>query len=63
MFDLKKRFLNCMQISWIPMLAMIGGTALHLLWCYLFVVKLDASVEGLAVATSLTYLLMFLMVT
>ena len=52
-----------MEISWVPMLAMVGGTALHLIWCYIFVAKFEAGVEGLAAATSLTYLLMFLMVT
>lgn len=45
------------------MLAMVGGTALHLLWCYLLVAKYDLGVEGLALATSFTYLLMFLMIT
>lgn len=63
LFDLKKRFLNCMTISWIPMLAMIGATVLHVLWCFLFVTWMDMSVIGLGLATSLTYLLMLVMIT
>ena len=45
------------------MLAMIGATILHVLWCYLFVVRMQLAVIGLGMATSLTYLVMFLMIT
>ena len=38
MFDLTKRFLNCMTISWVPMTAQIVATVLHPFWCYHFVV-------------------------
>ena len=38
MFDLKKRYLNCMSIAWMPMLVQMCGTLLHVVWCYLFVI-------------------------
>ena len=63
MFDLKKRFLNCMTISWVPMLAQIGGTVLHVLWCYIFVIYLDMQVVGLGLATAITNVGIFLMIT
>ena len=62
MFDLKKRFLNCMEISWVPMLAQMGATLLHFLWLYLFVIKWQLEVLGLGIATAATYLTMLVMV-
>jgi len=63
MFDLKKRFLNCMTYSWVPMLAQTGGTILHVLWCYILVVHLDLQVVGLGLATAITNVGIFLMIT
>ena len=63
MFDLKKRFLNCMTISWVPMLAQMGGTLLHILWCHIFVTKLDLGVHGLGLATAITNIGMIIMIT
>ena len=63
MFDLKKRFLNCMGISWIPMLAQNMSGVLHVLWCYLCVTKAGLGVKGLGLATAITNLSLLVMVT
>ena len=63
MFDLKKRFMNCLGIAWVPMLAQTVGTLLHILWCYLCVIHADLGVKGLGLATAITNLSMLIMVT
>ena len=52
-----------MGLAWVPMLAQMGGTLLHILWCYLFVLKADMGVQGLGLATALTYVVIFIMIT
>ena len=37
MFDLEKRFLNCLKTTWVPMIANVGANLLHILWCHIFV--------------------------
>ena len=63
LFDLKKRFLNCMKISWVPMVAQVGGTLLHIFWCYLFVTKLEMDVVGLGIASNITTFIMLFIIT
>ena len=63
MFDLKKRFLNCMKISWVPMVAQVGGTIIHIGWCYLFVTVLKLDVVGLGIASNITAFTMLLIIT
>lgn len=41
----------------------MGGTLLHILWCYLFVLKADMDVRGLGLATALTNVVIFVMIT
>ena len=53
MFDLDKRWLACMRITWFPTVATIVATVLHVPLCYWFVYGLGWGVDGLAVATSL----------
>ena len=36
-FDLNKRWLACIRITWFPMVAIILTTVLHVPLCYLFV--------------------------
>ena len=54
MFDLKKRYLNCLQVAWVPMLAQVGATLLHIFWCWLLTIHYDLSVLGLGIATVIT---------
>ena len=62
-FDLSKRFLLQLQVAWAPMVAQLICTCLHVLWCYLFIVKLDMHVTGAGLAMALTCLLMYTSVT
>ena len=58
MFDMKKRFLNCMNITWVPMLAQVVAALLHVLWCYIFAEYFELQVFGLGVATFITDLIL-----
>ena len=49
-FDLYKRWLACMRITFVPMIAMIVAVTLHLPFCFLFVNYFDMSIEGLVLA-------------
>ena len=62
MFDMKKRYLNCMNIAWVPMVAQIGGTLLHIFWCYLLVIKFNLDIAGLGLATFITNLSLVIMI-
>jgi len=63
MFDLNKRWLNCMKITWVPMLAQALGTLIHIGWCHLFTVKLEMGVTGLGIATAITYFTMLIIIS
>ena len=63
LFDLNKRWLNCMQVTWVPMLAQAVGTLAHIGWCFLFTMKLDLGVTGLGIATAVTYFIMLVIIT
>lgn len=54
MFDLTKRFLNCLKFSWVPMIAQVSATLLHIFWCNLFVVQLGWGLKGLGMASTIT---------
>ena len=54
MFDLTKRFLNCMNVTWVPMTATVFATILHPFWCYLFVNILGMDITGIAIAYTIT---------
>ena len=54
MFDLTKRFLNCMKTTWVPMIAQVCATFLHIYWCNLFVVQREWDIIGLGLASSIT---------
>lgn len=62
MFDMKKRFLNCMSITWVPMFAQVVATLFHILWCYLFAEVFDFGVQGLGVATLLSDLILVIVI-
>ena len=63
MFDLTKRFLNCMTISWVPMTAQIVATILHPFWCYFFVVVKDMDIIGIAISYTITQLTLVVFAT
>ena len=52
-----------MRITIVPMVVEIISTALHFGLCSLFVLKLEMGVEGIAVATSITYFTCWLLTT
>ena len=62
MFDMKKRFLNCMNIVQVPTLAQIGATILHIFWCYFLAEHLELQVFGLGLASLITDLSMVIMI-
>lgn len=43
-----------MKITWVPMIAQVLGTFLHVLWCFLFTKVWRLGVIGLGIATNLT---------
>ena len=45
------------------MIAQTIGTLIHIGWCHLFTVKLGYGVEGLGIATTITYFTMLVMIT
>ena len=53
-FDLQKRFLNCVNVTWVPMVVQVVATILHALWCHIFVGIYGWDLEGLALASTLT---------
>ena len=62
MFDMKKRFLNCLNIAWVPMLAQVLATIVHIFWCYLFVERYELQVMGLGLATLIADLILVVMI-
>ena len=54
MFDLIKRFLNSMNISYVPMVAQIISSLFHPLFCYIFTVVVDMDIIGIAIAYNIT---------
>ena len=51
-YDLYKRWLACMRITLVPMIAMIVATLLHLPLCLLFINVFDMDIRGLGLASS-----------
>lgn len=61
-FDLIRKFLNCMRASWVPMTAMLASMILHPLFCYYFVVVKDYDIAGIGIASNLTMLILVLVI-
>ena len=51
-YDLYKRWLACMRITFVPMVAMCIATCMHLPFCLLFMNAFGLGIVGLAVASS-----------
>ena len=60
-FDLLKKWLASMRITFFPMVASIASSVLYILLCFLFVVYFDMGIIGLAVAISIKDCALFLM--
>ena len=60
-FDLLKKWLASMRITFFPMVASIASSVLYILLCFLFVVYFDMGIIGLAVAISIKECALFLM--
>lgn len=54
MFDMLRRFLNCFEMTWVPMKITIGATCLHLLWCSILVDHLGWGIAGIESAYTIT---------
>lgn len=60
MYDMTKRFLNCMQVTWVPMIAQVIATCFHVVWCQLFVVEWGWDMYGLGLASTVTSCILLL---
>jgi len=52
--DLLKRFLNCVNLSYIPMIATIVTTFIHIIWLLIFVGYLKWDIFGVALSSTIT---------
>ena len=52
-YDLYKRWLACMRITFVPMVAMFVGTFLHIPLCFLLMDYFDMGIKGLGLASSI----------
>ena len=53
--NLLKQFLNCCNLSYIPMVATIIANVMHLGWLCLFSLVFDMGITGIALATLITF--------
>ena len=56
-FDSTKKFLSSQLKNSIPVWTQLFTTALHFLWCYIFIQKMGLRERGAAAATNITYIL------
>jgi len=61
-FDFQRRFLQAQEFFWPGLLVNGITTALHILWCYIFIVHFNLYEQGAGYATSLTYFLDFVII-
>ena len=54
-FDCVMRYLSAYRKSHIPMVTQFISTALHVAWCYLFIIKLEMGISGASLAICITY--------
>ena len=59
LFDLARRFLNCLHFPTTPMVAQLISSIIHILLCYLFIARWSMGVKGLGYATLMTCFNMF----
>ena len=60
-YDLLKRWLACMRLTFYPLVIMVIATTIHVLLCLLFVKYLDLDIIGLAIAHSVKDCLLFIL--
>lgn len=56
-FDCSMRFLGAQYINKIPIYTQLFSTSLHVLWCYIFVQRMNLGELGVALAINITYFL------
>ena len=52
-YDLQKRWLACMRLTFYPMVFMLVGSAFHILLCLTFAIWLDYGIIGLGIAMTI----------
>ena len=60
--DLLKRFLTCCNYAFVPLVAMVVGSVLHMLWLWLFVTVFEMGVNGVPMAMVMTESLKLLII-
>ena len=51
--DLNKRWLSCLRVTFMPMVATVSANIVHVGLCFLFLDYYDMGIKGLALATSI----------
>jgi MATE family multidrug resistance protein len=62
-FDLTKRWLTQCQVAWVPLIAMIICTVMHVGWCWLYMVHYGLGMLGAGLANATSALIMWIIVT
>ena len=62
LYDLNARWLNNMRITWVPMVAPVIATFIHIGLCILFVSVWDFGINGIAYAHLITDTSMFILI-
>jgi hypothetical protein len=52
--DCMRRFLNALNVTYVPLIATVTTTSLHFLWLYLFI---HMEITGIVLASSITFAL------
>jgi MATE family multidrug resistance protein len=60
LFDLVRRYLTCLQYPQTPMVAQIIAAPIHILLCNLCLKRYELGLQGLGIATMISYFFMFL---
>lgn len=61
--DLMSKFCSSMQLPYIPLVAQVTGTIMHIMFCFFFVNYLQLEIKGIAYATTLTYFIELVIIT
>jgi len=55
--DIMRRFLNAMNVTYVPLVATVSSTIMHLGWLLLFVTHLEMGINGLIISTTITFVI------
>ena len=62
-FDVTKKLLNCLKNTWVPMIVQVGANILHVAWCEILVIRFDLGMQGLGLASAITFLTLWVSTT